>query len=184
MLKDKEKSIWKCWGVLLFIAFLGCADQGQEKETSSIKGGNKMASKITVPLLDGWVEETKPEHVVRTFFRNTSRNGPFQVSWTTVAAGQKAEVSEQKLKEMASKFGAEKFGVGEPKDTSSGKCALGNYGTAVFSKPPDRCHLQVWILSNGSGFLLATHMSAKPPDPVEVEETMKMILNITYNETQ
>jgi hypothetical protein len=114
-----------------------------------------VALSLQVPLMPGWVDETTPTSSYPwTYFRNPTRNGPLQVSWAGVGGGKALQVSEQKLTEMAAGFGEENFGCGAAKDKSNGPCALGSFGSAVFSLPPDRCYGQVWFLSNGTGFLL------------------------------
>jgi hypothetical protein len=85
--------------------------------------------------------------------------------------------------EMSIKFGEQQFECGPPIEQTSGACALGSYGTAKFSLPPDRCFGQVWILSNGAGFFVfATYMSAKTPEPIEVSETQEIVSRITTAE--
>jgi hypothetical protein len=97
-------------------------------------------------------------------------------------SGKAPSPSAQQLGAMAADFGIKQFGCGSPRETSNGSCAFGFYGTAIFSLPPDRCHGQIWILSKGTGFLIVTYMSAKPPDPIEVEETRQMVLEIVFVE--
>jgi hypothetical protein len=53
------------------------------------------------------------------------------------------------------------------------------YATAKFSLPPDRCFGQVWVLSNGADFVIATYMSAREPDPIEVTEAQQIVSRIT-----
>jgi|RhiMethySRZTD1v2_1073278.scaffolds.fasta_scaffold1135839_2 hypothetical protein len=138
-----------------------------------------MARKPHVALLPGWVDETKPNPGgVLAYFRNPTRSGPLQISRYEVTGGQPLQVSEDSLLKMAIQFGEQQFESGPPIEKASGSCALGSYGSAKFSRPPDRCFGQVWVLSNRAGFLLATYMSAKVPDPIEVSEAQQIVSRI------
>jgi hypothetical protein len=140
-----------------------------------------MALKPLVPLLPGWVDETAPSSSALTYFRNSTRCGPLQISWLERIGG--APVPEDSVLEMSIEYGEQQFECGPPIEEASGRCALGTYRTAKFSLPPDRCFGQVWILSNGAGFFVfATYMSAKVPEPIEVSEAQEIVSRITAAE--
>jgi hypothetical protein len=61
--------------------------------------------------------------------------------------------------------------------TSSGQCALGQYGT-VLARLPGYSWLQVWVLSNGQDFVLATHTSVDEPSEAEVNEASWVVKNV------
>jgi hypothetical protein len=79
---------------------------------------------------------------------------------------------------MALEVGGQ-FGCGPPFETASGPCAVGMYASAKFALPPDRCFGQVWVLSNGADVVMATYMSAREPDPIEVAEAQQIVARIT-----
>jgi hypothetical protein len=137
-----------------------------------------MPLRPNIPLLPGWVDETTQGSATNAYFRNPTRSGPLQVSWAEFAGGRAPQVSEARLLEIALKTGGQ-FGCGPPFERASGPCALGTYATAKFSLPPDRCFGQVWVLSNGADFVIATYMSAREPDPIEVTEAQQIVSRIT-----
>ena len=67
---------------------------------------------------------------------------------------------------------------GELVETSCGRCELGTFGTASFrsEKWP---HAQLWYLSNGKDFVLATLLCETAPDPEEIGEAHGIVLGVT-----
>lgn len=141
-----------------------------------------MALKPHVTLLPGWVDETAPNPGgVQAYFRNPTRCGPLQISCLQRTGG--APVPEESVLEASLRLGEKQFGCGPAIEMARGSCALGVYGTAKFSLPPDRCFAQAWILSNGAGFFVfATYMSAKVPEPIEVSQAHDIVCSITLIE--
>ena len=71
---------------------------------------------------------------------------------------------------------AHNFGQITLRGRSSGKCAIGIYGTVLVSAS-DFEWVQVWVLSNSRDFVLATHTCSKEPSPEEVEEASTIVNN-------
>jgi hypothetical protein len=66
----------------------------------------------------------------------------------------------------------------EIRGRSSGRCALGNYGTVLVSIPEFEW-FQVWVLSNGRDFVLATHTCESEPTEDEVNEASSIVKTVT-----
>jgi hypothetical protein len=62
-------------------------------------------------------------------------------------------------------------------ESSSGSCDLGAFGTAIF-ETSDAARVQVWWLSNGCDYVLATHISKFDPSPEEVAQADEIVKNI------
>jgi hypothetical protein len=73
---------------------------------------------------------------------------------------------------------ATKGGDTEVRGRSSGRCALGLYGT-VLCRVPGYSWCQVWVLSNGTDFVLATHTCVEEPSEAEVNEASWVVKNVT-----
>jgi hypothetical protein len=130
-------------------------------------------------LIAGWVEDSTPNATgVRTFVRSSTRCGALQFSWWDMRGRNGPPRTEEALCALAASFGEEQFSCGPPRSLSSGQCASGCYGTAVFSAPPDKSHGEIWVSFDGDDIVLATYMSAQPPDPLELDEAHQMISSV------
>jgi hypothetical protein len=63
-------------------------------------------------------------------------------------------------------------------ESDGGVCTFGSFGTAVFrsAKHP---RIQVWFVTDGTDYILATYICSKEPDSVEVQETKNIVSLVT-----
>ena len=134
------------------------------------------STKVKLPL--GWSDYSgeNPEGPP-TFLRDLSDlPGPLQISIIPYIKGEIPNPTEHDLIELAQRLGFD-HNWGQVLEVSSGFCAFGIYGTAVFSGS-DFHRVQVWYLSNGKDFILATHICQEEPDPTEVKEAQTIVTEI------
>jgi hypothetical protein len=134
-----------------------------------------MDKRVKVNLLPGWTDYSyeNPEGPP-TFLRDaSSESGPLQVSWAWYASGKEPNPTDEELIGLAKGFGK---GFDEPEllETSSGKCAIGRYGTAVF-RTKESARVQAWYLSNGRDFVTVTHIGVGQPEPEEVAGAQQIV---------
>ena len=132
--------------------------------------------RLKIKLFTGWAEQATTNGPA-TFYRQQGNN-PLQVSWAEYR-GKKPldDVNTDKLKETATTFG-QKNNFGELVESSGGKCAFGKFGTAVFHSEK-HARIQVWFITDGTDYMLATHICSKEPDAVEVRETKEIVSMLT-----
>jgi hypothetical protein len=138
-----------------------------------------MRKRIKVTLLPGWADYSheNPEGPA-TYLRQASEvPGPLQVSLMAYRAGEVPDPSPQELVSMAANVEIAPLS-NEVIETSSGQCAFGHYGSAVF-RSPENPHMQVWYLSNGYDFILATHICPEGVDPAEAAEAEQIVKALT-----
>lgn len=142
-------------------------------ETAKIESfTNRPSMRLKIKLFTGWTQD-KSTNSPATFYRRQSQN-PLQVSWAEYRGKKPLEkISTDKLKETATTFG-QKQGFGNVVESSGGACTFGSFGTAVFrSKTHPR--IQVWFITDGTDYILATHICASEPDAAEVRETQEIV---------
>ena len=88
--------------------------------------------------------------------------GLLQLSLALFRGGAAPDPSAPDLERHARTYG-EKIGYGPPQGSSSGACAMGLYGTAVF-RPTAQRRAQLWFVSNGRDFVLASYVCGAEPD--------------------
>ncbi|MFO1514798.1 MAG: hypothetical protein U1F83_18115 [Verrucomicrobiota bacterium] len=160
---------------LIAILFFGIATMhAQNAEPRSLT--NRPNLRLKIKLLTGWAEHTTTNGPA-TFYRQQSNN-PLQVSWAEYR-GKKPleEVSSEKLKETATTFG-QKNGFGKLVESSGGKCVFGKCGTAIF-RSEKHARIQVWFITDGTDYILATHICSTEPDPTEVGEVKEIVSMLT-----
>ena len=110
--------------------------------------------RLNLGLPEGWdYAEEQPEDGPMTFVHDDPDAGVFQVSLQVDAmAGQ--DVGEDDLVGMCEDMG-ESAQLGELVESGSGRCAMGIYGTAIFTSEQFP-HSQVWVLSDGTNALVAS----------------------------
>jgi hypothetical protein len=133
-----------------------------------------MGKRLQVQLLPNWAQTDNPDGPA-TFYRTDSDDsGALQVSLYAEYKGGKApDPSTKDLIELSQGHG-ERHNAGDLVETSSGECALGSYGSAVF-RSKEYPRIQFWYLSNGSDFVLATHVCTVKPEPAEVAEAQQIV---------
>jgi len=141
----------------------------------------KAAKILKVKLPAGWSDYSDENpNGPATFLRDISNTpGALQVSFALRVGGAPAVAIPEDLIELAKSTG-ESMLAGDLLETSSGACAFGVYGTAVFKSIEIR-RTQIWYLTDKHDFLLATYISAGVPEPEEVAEAQEIInsLHIT-----
>jgi hypothetical protein len=60
---------------------------------------------------------------------------------------------------------------------STGTCAIGSFGSVV-ARTPECAHMQVWVLSDGRDFVLATHVAMESPPEAEVAEAARIVMGV------
>lgn len=107
-----------------------------------------MRLKIQLPMM--WAQQDNPNGPA-TFCREASTSA-FQVSWAEYRGGKLPDVTNEKLKELATGFGP-KSGFGEMLESSVGECKFGHFGTAVF-RSAEHPRVQVWFISDGRDHIM------------------------------
>ncbi len=129
-----------------------------------------MSKKLKVWLPDDWVNisDQNPDGPLTFAWDDPTAEGAFQLSTAEYSGGTEPQSSEADLIQLATGFG-EKHQFGELTTRFSGKCAMGSFGTAAFVRsdalPADELsYYQVWFISNGLDFILATFIAGSPQD--------------------
>jgi hypothetical protein len=109
-----------------------------------------------------------------TFYRSAiETSGALQVSWAENQEGTMPSPTRESLQEMAEGFGPQ-IGATDLVESSCGKCDFGNWGTSVF-RSDKFSRVQVWFLSNGRDFIMATHICTESLDPIEIAEAQLIV---------
>jgi len=112
-----------------------------------------------------------------TFIRGISKNpGALQVSFAIRKGGQIPNPSYEDLINMAIEVG-KGMDFGEIVESFSRDCTFGILGSAVFTSR-ELARSQIWYLSNGEDFILATHICPEMPESNEVEEAKDIVNNL------
>ena len=140
---------------------------------------------VGVTLLPNWVDcsgDYPGAHA--TFCRQgDDATGALQVSLQAeYKSGPEPNPTGDALIDFARQLG-ERNRFGEVVDTLSGLCALGTFGSAVF-KSTENPLAQIWYLSDGRDFVLATYICAAPPTPDELAEAHETVSKITLTKRQ
>jgi hypothetical protein len=64
--------------------------------------------------------------------------------------------------------------AGELVETFGGSCSLGEFGSAIFSSA-EFPHTQLWYLTNGLDFVLATFVCTEKPGTDEIAEAQEIV---------
>ena len=133
-----------------------------------------MAKRVQIRLLPSWTSADNPGGPA-TFIRHASHDsGALQVSlMAEYTEGELPHPTPQDLVELAECHGARQD-AGELVETDSGACQLGSFGTAVFQSS-EYPRIQLWYLSNGYDFVLATHVCSTEPEAAEVKEAQQIV---------
>jgi hypothetical protein len=134
-----------------------------------------MSKRIRVTLPQGWSDYSheNPDGPP-TYLRDDSDvPGPLQISAQWYAGGEVPDPSLDDLIKLAKAVGNSWDGQ-EVIETGGGQCAFGRFGTVV-SRTTELARAQVWYLSNGRDFILATHFCSEQPDPLEIDEAREIV---------
>jgi hypothetical protein len=111
-----------------------------------------------------------------TTFCRDDGSGAFQVSWAQYRGGKlPKDVSTESLKKMAEEFGKEYSD--EMTGSNGGECPYGMFGTATY-RSVEYPRSQVWFISDGRDFIMATHICGEEPDEIEVAEAQQIAMGL------
>jgi hypothetical protein len=109
-----------------------------------------------------------------TFHRDSADAvGALQVSWAAYQAGPAPNPTADSLEQMAVDFG-HKQQLSNMLGTARGDCEFGSWATAIF-RSAEFTHFQVWFLSNGRDFIMATYICSEPLNSVEIQEAQSIV---------
>jgi len=129
--------------------------------------------RLKIELFRNWFQEPVAEGP--SLFCRQGSTSAFQVSWAEYRGKQPLKkIEADGLKQFAINFG-QKFG--ELVESSAGTCRFGNYGTAVF-RSEKHPRSQVWIVTDGSDHILATHICSQSPEPNEIAEVQRIAISL------
>ncbi len=136
---------------------------------------------LKIQLFPGWSDRSDENRdSPYTFMRDASiRPGALQFSFAFYRGGVVPNPSVQDLIELSEGVRArlEAPEAAELVEFCGGACAFGKFGTAVF-RAPGLPRAQIWHLSNGQDFILATHFFDADPDPTEIAEAQEIVRNV------
>jgi hypothetical protein len=137
-----------------------------------------MKKKLTFTLVPGWedISQENPEGPP-TFIRSgESATGVLQISIQSIYdSGPEPNPTTGDLIRLCEHVaGLQEATVIEH---SSGNCDLGTYGS-VIAKSVELSRMQIWTLSNGRDFVLATYLCPEEPDPAESSEAEMIVKRI------
>jgi len=137
--------------------------------------------RLKIELFTNWTQHQNQTSAA-TFYRQGSTSA-FQVSWAEYRGKQPLrKISTDGLKQFAINFG-QKNASGELIEASYGGCRFGNYGTAVF-RSEKHPRIQIWIVTDGRDYILATHVCDRYPEPSEVAEVQQIARSLALGPEQ
>src|SRR5688572_18678978 len=139
-----------------------------------------MESTIVVPLPITWLDISQqnpegPSTYIRQEYEKSLLNY-LQFSLANYVKGKIPNPTESDLITLAKKSGM-KAGFGLITKTDSGNCKFGKFGTAAFTSE-QYITAQVWYLSNGKDFILASYLCSKDPSEIELQEVKNIVMNV------
>src|SRR5262245_17547045 len=149
-------------------------------------GCSTMGKKLKIWLPDEWanISEKNPDGPLTMAWNDPAAVGAFQLSTAEYKGGPEPRPSEADLMELALGFG-EQHQWGELIGSSSGKCAMGSFGTAAFKRSKTMlsdapAYSQVWFLSNGLDFVFATFIAMREPKDRELADAQRIAEGIDF----
>lgn len=123
--------------------------------------------RLKIELFNNWAPYEMPDGP-STFCRQESSNA-FQISWAEYCGESPLpEITTDSLKQMAIKFGNDNR-FGDLIESSGDDCRFGRFGSAVF-RSDEYPRTQVWFITDGRDYIMATHICDSEPEPSEVAE--------------
>jgi hypothetical protein len=127
--------------------------------------------RLKIELLLNWMR--RPDIPGAAAFSRKGSTSVFQVSWAEYRGKQPLhKIGVDGLRQFAIDFG-QKQASGELVESSSGPCRFGNFGTAVF-RSGEHPRIQIWIVTDGTDHILATHICDRHPEPSEIVEVQQI----------
>jgi hypothetical protein len=146
-----------------------------------------MAKKLRIWLPDHWanISNEIPDGVLTLVWNDSTATGAFQISTAEYSGGREPHPSEADLIQMAIGFGEQQY-WGSLVSSKGGTCKMGSFGTASFRLtdpfPPDLpTYCQVWHLSNGLDFVMATFIAMKEPPQIELADAQRIAEGIDFS---
>jgi hypothetical protein len=157
--------------VLFVVVYAGCQ-----------RGNTIVQLKRTkVVLLPGWEQIENPTGLPTFATVASGSSNVLQISHAEYCGGKVPNPSEQVLVRLSEDAARESIGplIGATKviRTDSGKCAFGQFGTAIVrgTKFP---MAQVWHLSDGRDAIFATYICEQEPTPQELTEVEEIVRSL------
>ncbi len=134
---------------------------------------------VQVELPSNWYAATAENPSGGATYRRFAPPGVgwVQISWAWYRGGPEPRPSDDDLMQLAS--GAD---FGTAVRSTSGPCAIGRYGTAVY-RSAESAYTQVWHLSNGRDFIFVTYVCSNPPDAAELCDVQAIVENLTIGKS-
>jgi len=140
-----------------------------------------MAKRLKISLLPEWlnISRENPDGPL-TFIRDGLESpGVLQISvQAEYVGGKPPNPTVGDLISFARSLG-ERNEAGDVIEERSGSCAIGQYGTAIF-RSQEYPHLQLWVLSNGLDFVLATFTCPVEPSPEELQDIEEIVSLVDF----
>jgi hypothetical protein len=145
-----------------------------------------MGKKLEVWLPDDWIDISaeNPDGPTTVCWNVPEASGAFQLSTAEYRGGAEPRPTEEDLIALAIEFG-EQRGLGHMAHSFSGKCVMGVFGAAVFLRTNEMssdepAYQQIWYLSNGLDFVLATFVAMLEPDEKELADAQRIAEGINF----
>jgi hypothetical protein len=137
--------------------------------------------RLKIELFQNWKQQENSNGPAT--FRRQGTSGAFQVSWAEYR-GKKPlhRVGVDELRQMVTSFGQDQKS-GELVDSWSGSCRFGIFGTAVFRSEENPYH-QFWFVTDGTDYIMATHICDREPEPSEVSEVQQIASSLALGPEQ
>lgn len=146
----------------------------------------EMAKKLHIRAIDGWSRVYDPSIGGRIAMRwnDVKACGTLQISTGEYTGGAEPQFTQEELVKNAESIGR-KDKRAQLVSTSSGKCVIGEFGSAIFTAKAETAsesppYLQIWFLSNGLDIVFATLMSTKQPCEQEIAEAGRIVMGLAF----
>jgi hypothetical protein len=128
--------------------------------------------RLKIQLQTNWVPVNDNDGPA-TFCRQESGSA-FQISWGEYVGEQKLrKLDTEELKQQAASFGQQN-GWGELVESSFGQTGFGSFGSSVF-RSATHPHMQLWLITDGNAYMLATHICDRVPGDDELAEVRQIV---------
>ena len=129
-----------------------------------------MQTRLAVSLPPGWTDISHDNvDGPPTYVRQGDASGSLQISIQAQhAGGVDPDPTAEQLIALAEGVVLREESA-EVRGRAAGQCVFGHYGT-VLARVDAFSWVQIWVLSNGRDFMMATHICADEPSEVEVNE--------------
>jgi hypothetical protein len=139
-----------------------------------------MENTLVVQLVTGWIDIShENRNGPPTFVRENEGNGVLQISVQAEFVGGKQPLpTPEALVDLAERTMMSAGTEVEIRGRATGQCAIGHYGTAL-ARVDDVSWFQIWVMSNGADFIMASLVCEDEPAEKEVGEASWIVKNTT-----